>query len=241
MDWTKYLSESDTTDSESRNLNNQMINNDDIFNEDGITEVGKEIIKNFCENLSGKNIDDLSNSIISYQTFEYYDENDTNRDIIYTLSKGYCEFTYNAMNPEFAILDIIFPSYDEPELKLMWARLQKWKNSIGELPVFIINLLQRDSITLQTETNDLITESTIFNPIMFYLTRETPTTMASDEIINGEICGGNVIRLLLNMSLVTFERHEDVNSTRSKAELLREIENEEYLNHQEEIQDTDIW
>ena len=116
----------------------------------------------------------------------------------------------------------------------MWARLQKWKREIAETPIFLIHLLERGSVSSKTDTPDTLVECNILNPILFYLTREIPTQPAEEITLeNGEIIGGNIIRLLLDMSLVTFEISE-TDTREIKAEVLREEEDRRYLDNSRE-------
>ena len=189
-------------------------------------------ICNFCKRFSGFDASGKNSSIVSYQCYNYNENNpDPKQEVIYQASRARVEFSYDALQPEFATLDLVFPSYDDQELRLMWARLQKWRREIADTPVFLIHLLERDSVSLQTAENDDLIECNILNPIIYYLTRELPTIPAEDVINEkGEVMGGNIIRMLIDMRLVTFE----VTNTATqeiKAEVLREEEERRYLDN----------
>lgn len=230
MDFSKYyetpVEDTSTTD----NLSRQ--NNPEDDPREQLTEL--QVI-DLCKRFSGVDVNNNNAAIVSYQCYNY-DENKTDDrcDIIYQASRARVDFSYDPMHPEFATLDLVFPSFDDQELRLMWARLQKWKREISETPIFLIHLLERGSVSSKTDAPDTLVECNILNPILFYLTREIPSQPAEEITLeNGEIIGGNIIRLLLDMSLVTFEISE-TDTGEIKAEVLREEEDRRYLDNSKE-------
>ena len=219
-----------------------------------------ESVREFCDRLSGTDEQGLPKAIMSYQAynsgFTPEETTDKNADIIYQCQKANVDLSFDALNPTLIMLTITFPSYDEPELRLLWARLQKWRKAMSKddingttVPVFLIHLLERDSITSKTNVVDEaaateaetvnILEANIINPLVCYITRENPTMPAS-EITNdkGEVMGGNVLKMLCNMEFITFDMTMDADISDIKAEVQREIEAERYLEAAEENPDT---
>lgn len=252
-DWSKYLTEEGTINRSEEDVLTQKeettFPNSD--NSDERIALTVEAVRDFCERLSGKDDQGLSKSIVTYQSydsgFNMEETTDKNADIIYNCSKASAELSFDALNPGLALLTITFPTYDDPELRLLWARLQKWrKRDSGQeqvaddvVPIFLIHLFERNSISVKTDVIENILEANIVNPLICYLTRETPTIPAAD-IINekGEVMGGNVIKMLCNMEFITFSLTTDVDTSDIKAEALREAEAERYLNEEEMGADT---
>lgn len=232
-DFSKFYSETPTTESNTDvNFSDNQETEENNF--DNRIEIDTDKIKEFCERLTG--IDDYgqAKAIASYQYYNYFPgETDPQAEVIYNLNRAHVNFTYDVLNPQFITVDIVFKTYDDPELKLMWARLNKWRKDNRDMPIFLIHLLETNNITLQTETNDVLLEADIFNPLLQYLTRESPTMEAVEETNDkGEIIGGNIIRMLCPIDLVTFTVTENYNTTDIKAEVLREEEEERYLNEE---------
>lgn len=189
-----------------------------------------EYLKRFC----GRDIDGNSKVTISYQTYAIEDENQTERERIYTTSQAAVEISTDALVPGFFTVDIKFRSYSDPELKMLWARLQKFKNNEAtqndKTWIFYFNLLERASITQQTLENDNLLIAHMFNPLVFYLTRETPEFLTDDrQQANGELYGGNIIRMLVSTELLSFEIVSDIDTSEIKGEVQRELEESRYI------------
>lgn len=239
-DWTKYLDGSAPESQEEAETPKEV-----AAEEPEVLTLAK--IREFCGRLSGKDGQGVSKAVISYQAydsgFSMDTTNDKNAEIIYNCSKAYAELSFDALNPDLVLLSITFPSYDDPELRLFWARLQKWvrRNSGAEqitddtVPVFYIHLFERGSVSARTDVQENILEAGIVNPLICYLTRELPAVPAAETTNkNGEVMGGNVVKMLCNMQFVTFSVIEDADTSRIKAEVLRDVEDARYLAAEEE-------
>lgn len=232
-DFSKYYADTPieepdlTTNSDNDSENNIKQENDRII-------IDTDKIKEFCEKLTGVDEFGQTRAIASYQYYNYFPgETDPKADVIYNLNRAHVDITYDELNPQFITLDIVFKTYDDPELKLMWARLNKWRKDNGDMPIFLIHLLEMGSISLQTDENETLLEADIFNPLLQYLTRETPTMEAVEETNDkGEIIGGNIIRMLCPIDLVTFTVTDSFDTKDIKAEVLREEEEKRYINEQ---------
>jgi hypothetical protein len=193
-----------------------------------------EDVHEFMEHFSGKDAEGNSRSVVSYQCYnaEEAGKSLADRDIpIFTLQKPYVQISYDELNPQLALMDLVFPSYDDQELRILWARMQKWRRETAETPVFFFHLLERATVSTDSAKNDVLVEANIMNPVIFTLTRELPTTQAVDAPdMDGVLAGGNVIRMMLNMSLVSFEVSGRENTSDIKAEVQREMEEERYVN-----------
>ena len=72
----------------------------------------------------------------------------------------------------------------------------------------------------------------VFNPTYFHLTREVPNYLATENIsVDGELYGGNVIRMLIPVELVNFEISEDIDTSEIKGEVQREMSARDYLDN----------
>lgn len=221
--------------------------------EDERIALSLEDMRAFCARLSGKNEQGLSRAIVSYQSYDsgFLGEKttDAHADQIYTCLKATAELSFDALNPGLALLTVTFPTYDDPELRLFWARLQKWQRresgqevvDADKVPIFLIHLFERDSISVRQDVEENILEANIVNPLLCYLTRELPTLPAVDMTNEkGETIGGNVIKMLCNMDFVTFSLIEDADTTDVRAEVQREAENARYLEQEEQIRKSSI-
>ena len=194
-------------------------------------------IANFCNALSGKDENGDSRTVVSYMSFSAEDADDsTAKNSIYNLTNATAEIAFNPQDPRFFMLDIIFKSYDDPELKMMWGRLQQYKRNWSLHPdktwIFQIHLLEKASVTLQTIENDRLVIGTAFNPTYFYLTREVPNYLALDTVsVEGELYGGNMIRMLLPAELVSFEISNAMDTSEIKGEVQRELDANDYINN----------
>lgn len=193
--------------------------------------------KTFCDRLSGFNEIDETKAAITYQSYNINPQDvnqNTTNDIVYNLNNAVVEIAYDELHPDLAVLSIKFKSFDDPELRLFWSRIQKWRTSLSkpqdndEIPVFVITLIEKDSVnSVKDKEHYTILSANIVNPLICYITREIPT-ISAENIINerDEIMGGNVIKMLLATDFLTFEVRDDIDITNIKAEVLRENEEE---------------
>jgi hypothetical protein len=99
--------------------------------------------------------------------------------------------------------------------------------------IFYINILERASVSVQTQNRDRLLIGHVLNPLVFYLTREVPNQLIDERDVGGELQGGNIIRMLIPERLVTFQVTEDIDTPLVKGEVLREFETERYLDASE--------
>ena len=241
MDYTKFLtSEVDVAYEEPENTTEPVETTDEVTEdtqEDNRIHVDGDTIREFCERFSGHNEKGETKAILSYQEYDYENEDSGKDSPIHTLDKATdIRFSYDKLNPQVAWLDVCFGTYTERELSLMWARINQWRRSKAEIPVLLIHLLERESINpLSSEENDTLLECKILNPLMAILMRETPTTVAQElrGDIPGEAVGGNMIRFLINMELTTFEVSNDIDTQQIKTDVAAELEDARYLENVE--------
>lgn len=212
---------------------------------DEVTMIDENTVARFLRALSGRTEDGLGKAVISYQSYAMEDAEDSEeKNRVYSLNNACVEFSLDRKNPGFFTLDIIFRSYDDPELKIFWSRLQKHKRNMaleGEKTwIFYINLLERESVTYQTETQDTLITANVFNPLIYYLTREVPNMLTTEKEMNRgegveELQGGNIIRMLIAEELVTFQVNSEIDTSNIKGEVMREYEEARYLNASDEL------
>lgn len=242
--WSQYLEEENNSPKDDEKISTSNMPDERI-------PLRIEDVRAFCERLSGKNEQGLSKAIISYQSydsgFSEEETTDKNADKIYTCAKASVELAFDALNPGLLLVTLTFPTHDDPELRLFWARLQKWNRresgqenvEADKVPIFLLHLFERDSISVRQDVTENILEANIINPIICYLTREIPSMPAVDTTNEkGETMGGNVIKMLCNMEFITFSLMEDVDTSEIRAEVQRENENARYLEAAETSTDT---
>jgi hypothetical protein len=216
-----------------------------------VTMLDETGLGRFTGALSGRNENGESKVQVSYQSYALEEPEDSpDKTRIYTVSNAACELSIDKKNPGFFVLDIIFQSYNDPELKLLWARLQRHKANIAKDPaktwIFYINLLEKASVSVRTEERDVLVMGNVFNPLIYYLTREVPNQVIEedqerritekDELTGTrktvDIQGGNIIRMLIADNLVQFQIRSDVDTQEIKGEVEREQEENRYVNSQ---------
>ena len=183
-------------------------------------EIDVETFAGWLSKLSGQNRFGESNCGISYQCYAAEDDND-DRETVYTVSRGYCRFSMDKMNPGFVTLDIVFKSYSDPELRLLWGRLERFKKNISEFPektwIFYMNVVDAEGVRLNDE--DIMTVH-IVNPLIWYLTRENPDQLSDEVSVEEELQGGNILRMLLNTEGIAL-RYENLDIPAIEAEVMR--------------------
>ena len=183
----------------------------------------------------------------SYQLFSADEEEGSkNRQTIYKISKAVYSLHHDKLNPGFIRLDIRFNAYDDTELKLLWSRLKKFEDGMRNEPdktwIFNITLLDTNSVSTEEDINDNLLIAYLVNPVMSYLTRENPTDLAEERIVNGDLLGGNVVRLLFDTRLVSLEESNQYDTPKLKAEAARDEYAREYVdNYEPPADDEKIW
>ena len=203
-------------------------------------ELTPEIIKDFCSRLSGILPSEQSKAIISYQSYKMNEneEYSAEADNVYQLMPKKVVLSYDVLHPDLATLSICFGSHTDPALRIFWRRLNNFyeeqsKNLANEefdIPVFMINLLERESIggIHSEEVNPDIYEVNIINPLICYLTRELPTDRAIKEYLGDEEVGGNVVKMLISLDTVNFIKRNDIDVCSIKASALLQATDEKY-------------
>lgn len=246
MDFSRYFKE----DSDGKKLSEEKVDPVASENEleaveqreDGTIYLTRKDIVNFTRRLSGKDIDGFSKTSVSYQSYAIEDPDDSmNKEQVYYLNRASIELSNDVNNPEFFVMDVIFQSPDEPELKMLWGRLQKFKRQITNDPdktwIFYFHILENASVSVDTAAKDTLLTCNVLNPLVFYLTREVPNMLAEDKAAvhnqfdteKVDLMGGNIIRMVIPAGLVTFELTSDIDTSTVKGEVLREEEERRYL------------
>lgn len=214
-------------------------------------------INTFQEYLNGFNGKDTFGSPKAIGSYQLYaaedDDNSRDKQTIYKISKAEYTIVSYKLHPQFIAVDIRFNSFDDTELKLLWSRLSKFKRGMVSDPdkTWIFNMTLLDTGGISTDQQLLRDRSAdedtlhilhLVNPVMSYLTRENPTDGAMDRIEDGELLGGNIVRLLFTREYVQLEISADYNTQEMKAEVMREAEAEEYINnYTDTTSDEKLW
>lgn len=208
------------------NTNQNILNNEEIL-----------IVSEFeqcCSELSGKDGDGRPLATISYQTyFLEEEEHSTAKELSYPLTTPWVQIWIDKLNPGFVGVDIAFRSFDDPELRLMWNRLNRHIRNMSKEPektwIFYIKILDNASLNPLSKEIKMMH---IINPSIFFLTRETPTMLATNSESNYGLQGGNIIRMLVPEESVSIDisPNEDYDLDTIKAEVLRDAEESAYQN-----------
>ena len=221
------------------NLGEQNTQNASENKEQNIETSGMTIenVKQVFNRLNGWNEETGQSKVaVSYQLFAMDDAEDApSRNQIFTTCKPAIQMCFDSHIPGYFGLDIIFRSANEPELKLLWGRLQQFRRSIAAHPekewIFFMSILESSTISLQTKEEDTPFVVRAFNPLMAYLTREVPEMQTDDiETAEGEMIGGNIIRMIIPSEFVQFEYCSEADTLGAKEEVLSEEEDSRFKN-----------
>ena len=182
----------------------------------------EEIAKLF-QFLNGWTEDGYSKVTISYQNFIAENTEDLLSVPINSTEKAAVLFSYDKANPQWISVDLIFRSHQEPELRLLWGNLQRFKKSLAEepdkTPVFILNIMQNETVTYGATKKDCdILYVDAVNPLSFSLSNETPAG-----------AGPNMIRLLFACPMVEFHSASEEEFTEELDGTLREMDAERFI------------
>lgn len=205
----------------------------------------KNEIADIFRRLSGKTDEDESKIILSYQSYALDEPEDSvNRSQIYTTDKPYIQFSFNYTGLNFLTMDVIFRSFEDPELKLLWGRLQRFKKNASMNAerdwIFYINILEKANIEIHSQERVKLLTANIVNPELFFLTREIPSQLTTEQLSNDNtLYGGNMIRMLIPLNRITFQENDDVDTEEIDTEVYEEIENDRFVNSQQD--ETTSW
>lgn len=196
-----------------------------------------EILKRFA----GKDENGNPKCIISYQFFDAADAPDSPaKQTVYTTTLPSIEISYDDKAPEFYMVTITYRTCNDPELKLLWGRLNRFKHAqaieSNKDWLFYIQILEKGCVSLHSEVNDTLWICDIFNPTFFTLCREVPDFLAPDVKVDDTLQGGNQIRLLVPYELISFRCTNDIDTQTIKAELLEEEATANFLEGYKEQQ-----
>lgn len=213
-----------------------------VESEDKRRTLSSREFKTFCDRMTGFLETGESKALLNYQAYYMLPgeevPSDPQSSVVYDIHGAVYELSFDELNPDIMVVTIKFKSFSDTELRLLWARIQKWRTTMSaplegdKLPIFVLHFLERESLgDLDKGEIPTILECNIINPLLAYITREVPTAEAID-IVNekDEHMGGNVIKLLCSTEFATFTLRNDIDTTAIKAEILREEEEERYIN-----------
>ncbi len=210
--------------------------------------VNKDTFQEYLNRFNGKDQLGESKAICSYQYFAAEEPEDSrNKQIVYNISsKVTYTLHHSKVHPGFIRMDVRFNSFEDTELKLLWARLKKAEEAEHNDPdktwIFHFILLDLGTVSSETDKNDEVLTAHLINPVMSYLTRENPTDLAEERVVNGEKIAGNVVRMLFKTEFVSLELSDQYNTADLKAEVYREAYAQEYVDNYEAPQeDTKLW
>ncbi len=217
MDFTQYID---------RNTQSSGNSTDDYI------RLSDRQLKDFCLRLSGKDDKGKVRAKLAYTNYEIKegDFSIPSDQPIIDIKDAYIDINPNKTLPDFYTIDIVFPSCDCLDLKLLWLKLEQYKKADrkiddGKQAIFLIQV----SENFEMEEIDSVKNRifcNIINPLLFYLTREVPNQLVEEVKTEDGLQGGNIIRLLCQSPLVTFDVLGDVDTNALKEQLNYESENE---------------
>lgn len=191
----------------------------------GFVELDRESLSVLFNLVNGWNEDGSSKVVLTYQNHVMKDGVPVVGDAFHHAEKPTVNISFDSMNPDWFSLDVVFRSHLEPELKLLWGYLQRFKNNCAKEPnvdhIFYMNILAKDSVSeYQSGNPDYLFTINLVNPVLFYLTPED--TIHTDP---------NVIRMLIPVGSVEFSYNKNELFEQAKTDVVAEINDELFLNN----------
>lgn len=207
-------------------MNNEITNNE-ILNENEVSDFEK-----YCAKISGKDAEGRPLVTISYQCYALEDDdNSPSKKVSYTLTTPWIQIWVDKLNPGYVGIDIAFRSFDDPELRLLWGRLNRHIQNMSKYPektwIFYFKVLEDASLSVTSKEVSMVH---IMNPSIFFITRESPTMQANNSESEYGLQGGNIVRMLVPENLVSVEvtPNEELDLDTMRAEVIRDAEEAAY-------------
>lgn len=195
----------------------------------------------FLALLSGQNEEGKPNATISYQCYAVEDPEDApSKKVSYPLTTPWAQMWIDKLHPEYVGVDIAFRSFDDTELRLLYGRMNRHLQNMSKSPektwVFYFNILSNEGLKRGSEK---IVMAHVMNPSIFFLTRQSPTQECENRETDYGLTGGNIIRMLVPIDLVSIEVADGASYglENIRAEVQREMEEAEFLDASAESAD----
>ena len=215
QDWSKFFNEAEEEAKKAEQEAAEEQGMDDSSfspaTEDRFYALSTDQVRTLCRRISGRKANGEKASVAGY--LSYLDRKGV--DVLNTLEPptplkdGVVTVLPSAQLPDFYTVDVEFSDPKSEEIKKFWATYEKYRHDElvakpTETPVFYINLEENLSEQEFNAAGEIIICG-IANPILGYITRTSPTMNAEDSVsMDGDIIGGNVIRLLVHTDMLTF-------------------------------------
>lgn len=196
----------------------------------------------FIRRISGTDENGKPKCTVSYGGYCF---KDGNMDNVVTdeassgfLKNAYIRLIPNKLLPDFYEMDIVFESPYDAGLKLLWLKMEHYRlkdlaDDNKDINVFYFNIMENFGEDRE-DLNGLVV-CNILNPMLSYLTRVSPTQEAAEVSMKDDTkTGGNILRMLIHASMVSFEVTQNIDSAKLRSEvadtLHEEMLKEEYTN-----------
>jgi len=180
----------------------------------------REELCEVCKRMNGYKEDGPTKVTMSYQCYVADENHDPDKEPVHTTEKPALKLSLDPKNPDWYVVDVMFRSYHEPELKLFWGYLQFFRENQNKYPdkdsIFYLNILENESVE-----NDRLLAVNLINPFLFYLTADVP---------NAD--GLNIIRMLVHADSLQVTEARNEYLSEEIGNMMRQMEEERYLNEQ---------
>lgn len=253
MDFTKYINTDteNTQDTAQTPKDIRMQSFNDILTEnkteDGAPrDLSEADTDAFIRRIFGTDENGKPRCTISYGGWRFKDgdmENAVTDEAFSGLLKNaYVRLIPGRLLPDFYEMDIVFDSPCDMGLRLLWLKMEQYRlkdlaedsmeaKASGGIHVFYFNIMENP----KKDSNDLngLVVCNVLNPMLAYLTRVSPAQDALEASAgDNEKIGGNILRMLIHASMVSFEVTENIDSAelrKEAADMVRdEMLKEEY-------------
>lgn len=265
MDFTKYMNTDiknipDTAqETPEKETDVRMQSFDDILTdagtgEDTVRDLSVEDAAAFIRRISGTDENGKPKCTVSYGRYCFKDGDMENAVTDETcagfLQNAYVKIIPNKLLPDFYEMDIVFESPYDMGLRLLWLkmehyRLMDFKDDNKDINVFYFNIMENFDEDRE-DLNGLVI-CNVLNPMLSYLTRVAPQQDAAEiSMKDNTKMGGNILRMLVHASMVSFEVTQNIDSAKLRSEVAdiihEDMLREEYENMRSSMEeDAQIW
>lgn len=263
MDFTQYMN-TDTeniqdTAGTAQEKDVRMQSFDDILTdagtvEDTVHDLSAEDAAAFIRRISGTDENGKPKCTVSYGGYCFKD-GDTENAVTDEACTGFLKNAYvrlipNRLLPDFYEMDIVFESPYDTGLRLLWLKMEHYrlmdlKENNNNINVFYFNIMENFDEDRE-DLNGLIV-CNVINPMLSYLTRVSPSQEAAEISMKDDTkMGGNIVRMLVHASMVSFEVTQNIDSAKLRSEVAdavrEEMLEEEYDKMRSSMEeDAQIW
>ena len=162
--------------------------------------------------------------------YQFYNEEDTDRKkAAFLLETAESSVRSDPAHMGTIVMELNFASCNDPALSLLVRNLCAFDEGVTKNPekkwVFYFNVTRMDELS-----DDKAYTLTLHaaNPVLWCLSRKSPTQLSAETEIDGTLYGGNVVKLVFSANSIEVEESDEKDVGTARAEILRELDAETF-------------